>query len=192
MKGNLTMNIDWTFISEREGGRKLMGYIPKSNGEVLDSSGVTIATGFDIGQYSTNDLKKMGVPYDLIEILEPYCEFTGQEAEEVMISVGVPEITETEAFELDKASHERTLSLLRNKYDEVASCCFSALHPQIQTAIASVAFQYGTGLKRRTPMFWKQITGHDWEAAIANLKNFGDKYPSRRKLEANLIESCMS
>ena len=41
-------------------------------------------------------------------------------------------------------------------------------------------------------MFWKQITEHDWESVIANLKNFGDKYPSRRKLEANLIESCMS
>ena len=192
MRKELNMNIDWTFISAREGGCKLNGYIPKSNGKVLDSSGVTIATGFDVGQYSTNDLKKMGIPHDLIGILEPYCEYIGQEAEEIMDAMGPPQITETEAFELDKASHARTLDLLKKKYNKVAECCFEALHPQIQTAIASVAFQYGTGLNRRTPMFWKQITGHDWTAAIANLKNFGDKYPSRRKLEAGLIESCMS
>jgi len=158
----------------------------------LDSSGMTIATGFDVGQYSVNDLKKMGIPDDLIGMLEPYCEYIGQEAEEVISSMGTPTITETEAFELDKASHHRTLDQLKRKYNEAATCCFQALHPQIQTAIASVAFQYGTGLKYRTPMFWKQITEHSWESAVANLKNFGDKYPSRRKLEAKLIESCMS
>ena len=81
MREDLNMNIDWTFISEREGGRKLIGYIPKSKGNVLGRSGETIATGFDIGQYSVNDLKKMNIPDDLIGLLAPYCEFIGQEAE---------------------------------------------------------------------------------------------------------------
>ena len=186
------MNIDWNFISDREGGSRKKGYIPMSNGEVLDSSGVTIATGFDIGQYSENDLIKLGLPEDLINVLAPYCLACGIDAEEAMEIHGAPEITDTEAFVLDQASHARTVELLKKKYNDVAQCCFEALHPQIQTAIASVAFQYGTGLNRRTPMFWKQITEHDWEGAISNLNNFGDKYPTRRKLEAKLIESCMS
>ena len=187
-----SMNIDWNFISEREGGSRKTGYIPKSNGRVLDSSGVTIATGFDIGQYSENDLVKLGLPEDLVNMLAPYCLACGLDAEEALEVHGVPEITDTEAFVLDQASHSRTVTLLKKKYNKEASCCFEALHPQIQTAIASVAFQYGTGLKHRTPMFWQQIVNHEWDAAIGNLYNFGDKYPTRRKLEAKLIESCMS
>ena len=38
-------NIDWNFISEREGSRILTGYVPDAKGS---KSGVTIATGFDL------------------------------------------------------------------------------------------------------------------------------------------------
>ena len=186
------MNIDWNFISAREGGSRLKGYIPKANGEVLDSSGVTIATGFDIGQYSENDLVKLGLPDDLIDLLAPYCLARGLDADEMLSIHGAPEITDTEAFALDNASHTRTVDLLKKKFNKEAYCRFEALHPQIQTAIASVAFQYGIGLKYKTPMFWKQITTHDWDGVLSNLRNFGDKYPTRRNLEADLIDACMS
>jgi len=35
-------NINWKFISEKEGGQWTNGYVPSEN------SGVTIATGFDL------------------------------------------------------------------------------------------------------------------------------------------------
>ncbi len=38
--------IDYKFLSDREGGRKLLGYVPHGGGS---KSGVTIATGFDLG-----------------------------------------------------------------------------------------------------------------------------------------------
>ena len=186
------MQIDWNFISEREGGRHLVGYLPKKDGEVLDSSGVTIATGFDIGQHSVMELERMELPRDLIDILEPYCLASGEDAEYVVDIHGLPEISESEAFIVDAASHKTIVDEFKRKFDKVSVCPFWALHPQIQTAITSVAFQYGTNLKRRTPMFWSQVTRCDWENAIYNLKNFGDKYSTRRGLEAKLIESCMS
>jgi len=185
------MHIDWNFISEREGGRRLKGYLPMKDGDVLDNSGVTIATGFDLGQHSPVDLEKMELPRDLIDILEPYCLACGSDALDVVDMYGIPEVTETEAFAMDNASHKDILNGLIKKFNVSALCCFNALHPQIQTAIASVAFQYGSNLRRRTPMFWKQVTACDWKAAISNLKNFGDKYESRRRLEAKLIESCI-
>ncbi len=52
------------------------------------------------------------------------------------------------------------------------------------TVIASVAFQYGD-LESRTPNFWKQVISGDWEAAEANLRNFGDNYGTRRVKEAD-------
>ena len=64
---------------------------------------------------------------------------------------------------------------------------FEQLPGGIQTAIASVAFQYGVGLDARTPTFWKNITAQDWEATAKTLDAFGDSYPTRRKLEAEKV-----
>jgi len=67
---------------------------------------------------------------------------------------------------------------------------FFSLPRQAQTVIASVSFQYGN-LALRTPNFWKAITAQDWKRTIAILKKFGDRYPSRRNAEANLLEGLM-
>ena len=50
--------------------------------------------------------------------------------------------------------------------------------------VVLVRYQYGTNLAKATPNFWKQIVGCQWQAAYNNLMNFGDAYPSRRRLEA--------
>jgi hypothetical protein len=57
---------------------------------------------------------------------------------------------------------------------------------ECQTVVASVAFQYGD-LSLRTPNFWQQVTTENWQAALANLQDFGDKYPTRRNKEADLL-----
>ena len=56
------------------------------------------------------------------------------------------------------------------------------------TVIASVAFQYGK-LEKETPNFWRQVTNDDWGAAVKNLRNFGDRTPTRRNKEANYFEA---
>lgn len=49
--------IDWKFIAAREGAEVLIGYVPMKNGKVFGISGVTIATGVDLGQRNESDLK---------------------------------------------------------------------------------------------------------------------------------------
>ncbi|TWQ48304.1 pesticin C-terminus-like muramidase, partial [Xanthomonas vasicola] len=58
----------------------------------------------------------------------------------------------------------------------------------LQTAIASVAYQYGPGLATATPNFWTQVTTGHWQDAVTNLNDFGDAYDTRRDREAALIQ----
>ena len=57
-----------------------------------------------------------------------------------------------------------------------------------QTAIADPTYQYGPDLSARTLEYWNQVTHGEWMAAVQNLNDFGDAYPTRRSLEANLIQ----
>ncbi|MBW9248887.1 MAG: hypothetical protein GJU72_07425 [Acidithiobacillus ferriphilus] len=66
---------------------------------------------------------------------------------------------------------------------------FWSLPTGTQTAIVDLAFQYGPNLSVRTPNYWKQVTTGQWQAAIDNLRNFGDAYGPRRNAEANLISA---
>jgi hypothetical protein len=59
----------------------------------------------------------------------------------------------------------------------------------IQTAIASLSFQYGANLahspNHNAKLFWKQVTHGQWDEAEKTLRNFQDPYTSRRLLEAD-------
>lgn len=73
------MNIDWTFISQHEGGQKLEGYWPRDIG-----SGVTVATGVDIDQRSMFDLNRLNLTPDLKKKLEPYLGAKGDAARRLL------------------------------------------------------------------------------------------------------------
>ena len=62
-------NIDYGFLSSREGGSKTDGYVPAA---AVSKSGVTIATGFDLGQRSETDLTGLGFGAILVAKLKPY------------------------------------------------------------------------------------------------------------------------
>ena len=64
---------------------------------------------------------------------------------------------------------------------------FGQLTDAQKTVITSVLFQYGS--PRRTPNFWRKVTNQDWAGAEAELRNFGDKYPTRRNKEADLLKN---
>jgi len=61
-----TSRIDWEFIAGSEGKEIKDGYVPSEN------SGVTIATGFDLGRRTVDELIEIGFPYSLIVKLKPY------------------------------------------------------------------------------------------------------------------------
>lgn len=65
--------INYNFLSDREGGQKLLAYVPDSKGS---KSGVTVATGFDLGQRNEADLKRLKLSKILIDKLKPYLGIT--------------------------------------------------------------------------------------------------------------------
>ena len=172
-------NIDWDFIGELEGKRKLRGYVPDAKNS---DSGVTIATGFDLGARKLSDLA--GLPQDIIDVITPYLGIKGAEAAEKAKGL---KIDDSQAKIIDEFSHKESYDRLSSKWEAATGTSFSELPEHEATVIASVAFQYGD-LASRTPNFWKQVTGGDWDGAVNNLRNFGDRYETRRKKEAEYFQ----
>jgi hypothetical protein len=173
--------IDWNFISQQEGGQKLKGYVPSGN----KKSGVTIATGFDIGQRSRADIGRMPIAQGLKTKLTQYAALTRQSAVAALGQAPLS-ITKSEADSIDRSVKSSVLSQLRRNYNVSTGSgvtSFDQLPSEAQTVIASLAFQYGD-LRRETPIIWNLVTQQNWFAAIQELNNFGDLYPSRRRREA--------
>ncbi len=62
------MPIDWDFIAAREGKQIAVGYVPVGkNGKRLGNSGLTIGTGFDLGQHSATEIQQLDIPPALKE-----------------------------------------------------------------------------------------------------------------------------
>jgi len=191
------VDIDWSFISAREGGQRLDGYVPAAD---QSSSGVTVGTGIDLGARSATDIDKLDVPADLKKTLKPYCGKKAQDAKDYLKDHPL-QISDSDAASLDKAVKQPLVDALVAAYNAAVDSANSAdsgkrLHfeqlPQsVQTAVASASFQYGS-LAKATPNYWKQVTEQRWKDAMDNLKSFGDAYPTRRKLEAGLLESALN
>lgn len=178
--------IDFTFIARLEGGPATRGYVPDA---ANSRSGVTIATGFDLGQRHLADLQKLGLEAGLVQRLSPYLGLTGQQA--VAKLAGLPlTLSAAEAEAIDEAFKLPFIERLATGYAKAGGGDFAALPAAAQTVIASVAFQYGD-LASRTPNFWKQVVAHDWNAAYGNLQNFGDRYATRRRQEATLLHTLL-
>lgn len=176
--------INFKFIQKLE-GFELRGYVPKPDGGPVES-GVTIASGFDIGQRSVEQIDDM-FGYELADKLAPYCGVVGYDAVELITKQPL-EITEEEAEEINRLAHKEAVNLLLADWNRATKTPFHSLSEECQTVVASVAFQYGD-LPTRTPNFWRQVTTGDWWSALANLRNFGDRFKTRRNIEADLLES---
>ncbi len=181
--------IDFGFISKLEGGQRLDGYVPAVS---TSQSGVTIATGFDLGARNLVDLRNLGLSQPIINKLSPYL---GKKTTVAKTYLGQHplKITKAEADVIDAASKKSAADKLVQRYDQVVATKpgltrFAQLFAEAQTVMASVSFQYGD-LASRTPKFWQQVTAQRWQAAISELRNFGDQYKSRRTSEANLLET---
>lgn len=176
-------SVDFSFIHALEGRRVTRAYVPDPDGS---ESGVTIASGFDLGQRRMSDLKGLGLGDDLCQRCRPYLGLKSGEA--LMRLSDLPlTITDEEAAAIDHAVKRQHLDRLVESYDRASPVSFHSLKSEQQTVIASVSFQYGVALWRRTPNFWRQVTSGDWSGALANLRNFGDRYPTRRNKEADLL-----
>ena len=182
------IQIDWSFIESLE-GFETRGYVPMQDGKPLGKSGVTIASGVDIGQRSVEDLRRHRLPEHIIDQLAPYCGLRGADAVQVLAEHPL-EMTREDAERLTRTIQGDAVDLLVKRYDAASDRPFKLLSQQAQTVIVSVSFQYGD-LARKTPNFWRQVTARDWPAAYANLRNFGDAYSTRRRKEAAYLKDIV-
>lgn len=177
------MSIDWKFIGELE-GYHLKGYVPDASGS---QSGVTVATGVDLGQMPAADLDLM--PPDLAKRLRRYVGLRGTYAREEL-DVHPLIVTDAEAAILNDLAQRRTLAPLRFAFEREAKARFDDQPSAFQTVVASVTYQYGSPWKR-TPNFWARVVARDIPGMIACLSHFGDRYPTRRRKEADYLKSAL-
>ena len=181
------MAVCWDFIKELEGPAACTGYVPDDGdeGDVGVEPGVTVASGFDLGARDEADLRSLGLDSDLIDKLYPYLGLEGSEAIAVLEDLPL-EIEPWEAEQIDAASHDRAEYRVESYWDRDSGTPWGDLTDAQQTVIASVAWQYGSPW-RRCPRFWGAAVGGDWDSVVAELKDFGDSFPTRREREADYL-----
>ncbi|WP_455204551.1 pesticin C-terminus-like muramidase [Kaarinaea lacus] len=185
----MSNSIDFSFISSLEGGQQLRAYVPASG---VSNSGVTVATGFDLGARNEADLKKLNLSTSLQKKLKPFLGLKKAAAVNALKTTNLI-ISKNEADSIDKAVKKEATDLLVRRYNAAikpAQKQFSQLPKEAQTVIASVAYQYGN-LSTRAPKFWKAVTDQNWADTVKQLKNFGDRYTTRRNKEAALLQSIV-
>ena len=192
--------IDFDFIKDRE-GFETKGYVPDPEGS---QSGVTIASGFDLGQKNLNDLK--GLPDHIIAKLKPFLGFklkskygkndiSNQVAklgfnslEDYAASL---KITEDEARIINNFAKTTETEKLIKRWNKDSKIPFKDLTKQQATVVASVAYQHGLGATTGYN-FWKQTTGGDWGSAFKNLLDWDStgedsRYQPRKEEEAKYL-----
>lgn len=188
------MQINFDFIKQNEGKAISKGYIPKNeDGSVMGQSGVTIASGFDLGQQDATSIS--GLPKELQNKLIPYLGAKKNKAVSKLKETGGLQLTDKEVSQIDMMAKEQYSNRVKQSYNKLTGKNFDELPSNLQTVIADVQFQYGTNYER-TPKFSgiiQEIANNpsDINAYMkleSELRNFGDDYKKRRGKEADLIQ----
>jgi hypothetical protein len=182
------MSVDWDFIEAREGKAVSKAYVPDPKNS---KSGVTVGSGVDLGQQSVASLAALKLSSQLVAKLKPYLGLK-QEAAVAALKKTPLVLTKPEIHELDQAIRDTHLAALQQVYNAASRVKFADLPDCAQTILCSVSYQYGVGLSKRTPNFWGIVIRQDWEAAVKALRNFNDRYPTRRNLEADYLSSILA
>ena len=171
----------------------LKGYVPNNNGVPIAQSGVTIATGCDLGQQTPEGLLRMGVPQILLSRLIPYCGLR-REAAIAKLSNFPLVISDADADAIDTAVIGSYISEVQARFDRDANSAASFLDwrftdrpKEVQAAVLSLRYQLGFG---GFPKTWAMIVAGDYHGAIAELRDparWGGKYMNRRRDEAALL-----
>lgn len=171
------------FIHDLE-GCSLEGYVPNPE---KSNSGVTISTGYDIGQHNVVDITSM-FPQELAKKLIPYARLKKQVAVDFLEENPLT-VTDEEADQITALCDKEADKMLNHHWNNsVAELPLNQLSDEQQTVLASVAYQYGD-LAKRTPKFWGHATEGNWPCVISELRYFRDAFPTRRNREADVLEN---
>ncbi|MDR2481150.1 MAG: pesticin C-terminus-like muramidase [Spirochaetaceae bacterium] len=167
-------------------------YVPKDKaGNVLGVSGVTVATGFDIGQQTAVELGKLGLPEALREKLMPYVGLR-KEAAVKKLEEKPLELSAEEVDVLDQAVHEKYIKETAVMYGPQ----FEVIPKQAQAVAVSLHYQFGVPRRDASPALgraWDMLKTRSWKTAAeylaAGIGWSADhrQYLGRRRQEAGLL-----
>lgn len=199
------------FLSTVEGPCQTVGYIPcnkvgggtanyKGKGDpeqyrAMGVSGVTIATGCDLGQTTLGTLTGYGLDEGIAHQLAPYIGLKQGAALRKLHRLPLTVALVT-ANAIDRAVHAGYLhTYVIPAYDNFSpKHKFSYLPKQSQAVVMSLCFQLGCGgLKRRAPKTWAALCRGDWADASERLCNASlwEGYQGRRKQEGLLLKEVV-
>lgn len=166
VRTSVSQGFDHELLAKMEGGFKTKAYTlpPKE----YKNSGVTVSNGVDLGQWSREDLLKIGVSEALVNKLDnkkvSYLLLRGGKAEEYLKAHPL-QISPSESKELYEKVFAKILSQFAETYDRKRgpdAPRFADLPAELKTAFGSMAFNMG-------PSF-TQVTGDDsyskWRRAL--------------------------
>lgn len=192
-----TQHVDWGFVKQSEGYVNHGYMVYNNDGSIPPSSGITIASGFDLGQHSASDIDHIGLSAGTAAQLKQYVGLKGYTAEAYLYTHPAVYLTPQEGELINSWAHSETLIRTVVAYDNAAGTgAFYKLPEAAQTALADAAFQWGSlANSKNSDMrdFWQDAVSKDWSSAISDLKDAADSgYASRRMREAALLENAMS
>jgi len=201
--------INYEFISEilgrYEGNGIDRGYIPcicgtwyggnePDKGAALGASGVTIATGFDLGQQTREGLLEMGISITTTAVLEPYIGLKREQAIQKLKEIPFT-ITKEMVIEIDSAVKKHYINETAYKFGKEA---FEAAPKEVQAVATSLIYQFGAPRREASPslmLAWDSMRDGDYKKAAEFLtyqsgwSTSHQIYLPRRKREAALLNS---
>jgi hypothetical protein len=194
-----------TVLAWFEGKGKARGYIPcqqgtyygtgPEKGEPLGASGVSIATGVDLGQQTAKGLESMGVSASTLAVLAPYIGLKKQDALKKLQSAPF-QLTEAQVEEIDRAVHKRYIDSAAGLFGREA---FENAPKEVQAVAVSLHYQFGTPRRQDSPALeyaWVSMKRGEYRTAADYLRNpelwspSHRAYMPRRKAEAAILDQA--
>lgn len=155
----------------------------------MDSSGVTIGTGIDLGAYTASQLLGYGLPAQIVNPLRPY--FGLKRADALAILYRSPLVISPEAAALldEAVICGDCKTYIAPAYERDSGVLFESLPAQAQAVVFSVCYQYGvSGWKKFAPITWGHLCRREWCEAADELMTGFRPYADRRRTEGELLK----
>jgi hypothetical protein len=193
-----------SILARFEGKAVRRGYVPCKGGnytgtgdfagkEPLGFSGVTVGTGFDLGQQVFSEVAALKLSLPLNKKLVPYIGMQRLSALAVLQENPL-ELTAAEVAELDNAVHDRYIGETAVLFGPSG---FDRAPPQAQAVAVSLHYQFGTPARAASPNLscaWKSLVTGCYAAAAKFLRGpegwseSHQLYLPRRRQEAALLD----
>lgn len=171
------------------GSRNYRGDVAPVGYTAMGASGVTIATGLDLGQRNARELEGWGLGRSLLERFRPYLGKRKAAALQALWQAPLG-IDRTEAALCERVTLGSYLErLVIPAWEADAGASFAHLPWQAQTVIFSLCYHKGiAGARKGCPITWALLTAQNWQGAARELINGFSQYASRRAMEGRLLQ----